>query len=296
MSVEVINGVLMAILMTVNKRKSLPKQCIKNLICLLDKPFGSFILLILNRYDKLVITDTSLLDCISEKLSNEQIVVEHGNSMISFEDPSNDNITNCSVSSLAGQLILKAVEMSTPLGPKAVTNLLTAADKCRDKQTKSISIKCVYLMSVMKNQQQDIFVWDVLMTLQRLIGSDEHLISTYAHAAYVRRLALQSQEQTDCLTTDFMGSLSSMYVTQESLKIGEHNFVHQINEDVLEVLFCETKKTQCIHDQDFFTIMEIIVYQNNCDAFTSKVNDHLYIYFFLFKNQYYVKLGIFHFV
>lgn len=269
------NSVLMSILLTAEKRKCLPYSIISKLIDLLGKSFGNLIVLILSRCDQLVIDDVIQLELISDKLSSEQVAVQKENAMVTFEEPCDPNDSSgFSVALLAAQLLLKAVEYPMTVkevSEKTFQNLLTATDICKDKQARQVAIKCVYLLSVMPNQSSCYFVWDVLNSLQSLAKNEVYLISTYAHAAYVRRLAVRATLETEPLTADFMDSLSSMFVSQDSMKIGEKDFVLEINKDVLDILACETRKGHEFQEDDLFLIMEEVIYGNKRLEFTVKV-------------------------
>lgn len=272
-NVEVINAVLMSILLTAQKRQNLPSSTVTGLISLLNKPFGNFTLLILSRCTHVKL-ESSELESISEKLlseDGEDVVVEHENSMVTIEKPGSSNSNGCSIALLAAQLLLTALEGSQPwtyVTEKTLDNFLKATDSCNDNQVRLVAIKCIYLASKIPKQ---LFSKDALNTLQNFVNHEIYLISTYAHVAYVGNLETRVKTQNEPLTSDFMDSLSSMFVIQGSKNIGKKDFAPEINEGVLEILACEASRGQKFEDEDLFLIMEYILYGNKNGELSMKV-------------------------
>ena len=77
--------------------------------------------------------------------------------------------------------------------------------------------------------------------------------------------------KSEPLTADFMDAFSAMYVIRDSKKMGEKDFVPEINENVLEILEHESRKMVKFDDENLFLIMDGILYENRNDKFSMKV-------------------------
>ena len=102
----------MSILFTAKKKDYLPDSIINKLIELLNKPYGSFIVLILSQCKETMATDELSLETLSTKLDSEDMVVEQENSMVKIEKRNNSNKDSTSIALLATQSILNALEIS----------------------------------------------------------------------------------------------------------------------------------------------------------------------------------------
>ena len=266
----------MSILLTAEKRSCLPSGVVQKLVQLLRISYiGDFAVLIISRLEKLDTRDPEDLQLLSDKLLSEKVVVEQENAMPTIEELNSANNGNCSVALLAAQLMLKCVENSQEfpeVSEKTLQNLLTAADSCRDENVKPLAIKVVYLVSRMENQPSSSFSRDILLSLKGFVNNEVFLISTYAHASYVRRLAIRASLQEEPLTSDFVETPSSLYVVRDSMRIGEKDFVREINTNVLEMMARETRKGHKIEDEDFFLMMEQVIYENRSREFSLKVS------------------------
>jgi len=307
---EMTEGVLMSILLTANKRHTLPRRLVSKLIELLDKSYGDFILVILSHCEEQTIDMERDLELLSEKLCSDYVVVETEGKMVKIEKMSDSNAGSTSIALLAAQLLLKAFQGSiavkqskenetksksrfgsmlynsikdvlvalaggsspelTAVTDRTLQNLIVAVDGNADKQVKLVSTKCMYLLSVVPKQALCQFSKEVLNTLHSQVNSEDFVISTYSRAAYLRGLATLSQ-QKEPLPTDFMDSISYMYVIQGSMRIGDHDCVPEINEHVLMILASEAPKVQRFEDEELFQVFEQILYENKNTEYSIKV-------------------------
>ena len=214
------------------------------------------------------------LQLISEKLKSDYVVVEKDNSMIVIEKRDDSNAESNSIALLAAQMLLNVLNNSydeARINEATMKNLLTVLTTSEDQRVKSVTIKCVYILSKMP-QYFSYFTYDTLNSLENVVNCDDYLLSTYAHAAYVRVMFALAIGHGKPLKTIFIDSLSSMFVSQGSMKIGENDFVAEINDHVLDILACETKKIQkTIEDENLFLVMDEILYSSKNLTYSVKV-------------------------
>lgn len=251
------------------------------LIELLDKPFGDFIVLILSRCGKQPVQNERDLELISKKLSSEQVVVEQDYSIVKIvKNNWSKSTCSTSIALLTAQLLLAAIESSkaaTKVSEKTLQNLLMAVESSKDKQAIIVAVKCVYLLSAVSQQSVCKFSKEVLSSLQSLVDNEVYVVCTYVRAAYVLGLATLASEQSEPLQAVFMDSLSSIYVSQGTMMIGEKDFALDINENVLVILECEASKIQKFDDENLFVLLEGILYGNRDIKSSLKVTFKLQI-------------------
>lgn len=114
----------MCILLTANKKRSLPTHIVNELIKLLKAPFGDFIMLILSSCENNPELDGQSLEMLSLKLDSDFVVVEQENSMMKIEKRNRSNIGSTSIALLAAQFLLRTFENLKSMVSKTFRNFL----------------------------------------------------------------------------------------------------------------------------------------------------------------------------
>lgn len=121
-SEELIDGVLLAILVTAEKTKALPRSVVSSLIRNLYKKFENFIILILSRIN-LCVLQSDELESLARSLDNDYVIVE-GDSIISFEKASISNRYCTSVTYLVSKILHASIENMVYTTPKTLDYMM----------------------------------------------------------------------------------------------------------------------------------------------------------------------------
>ena len=152
--------------------------------------------------------------------------------------------------------------------------MIRALENSDELSVKSVVSKSIYLVSV-DEEAGKLLSGQVLSVLQMYTSHDVAIqIRVYAHAAYARGLArLAARTPNEPLSIDYVDSLPAIFVSQGTLKVGEKDFVPEINNHVLEILACETSKRnkRRIENEEIFQIIDQILFTNENLNYSIKV-------------------------